>query len=117
MDARNNLYSGRPRKHMGVATNDPDYLPPTGPAPGEGRAVPTGTAHRSRPASYGAKTVARRPAGNTAPHYERFLQTPKKGRAIFTSQQARQRQRIKLLLAVLILATVVLAVVWLFFLR
>ena len=43
--------------------------------------------------------------------------SPKKGRAIFTSQQDRQRRRVQVLLAVLIVAAIALALFWFFVLR
>lgn len=122
MDARNNTSGGdlrRPstRKHMGVATNDPEYLPPTGPAPGAGRIPPSSSTLRIRANERGGKSGTRAGAPDGSHHYERYLQTPKKGRSIFTSQQQRQRKRTQALLAVLILAAVALALVWFFILR
>ena len=126
------------RKHMGVATSDPDYLSPAPngrPAMGTGASGNFGTgtggnfgtgtggnrtatpghptAYRQRPAS-----AATTPSGQPAqPNYSRYLSTPKKGKAIFTSRQDKQRRRIKVLMAILILAAIALALVWYFVLR
>jgi hypothetical protein len=118
------------RKHMGVATSDPDYLSPAPngrPAMGTGASGNFGTgtggnrtatpghptAYRQRPAS-----AATTPSGQPAqPNYSRYLSTPKKGKAIFTSRQDKQRRRIKVLMAILVLAAIALALVWYFVLR
>lgn len=115
------MHNNRPRKHMGVATSDPEYLPPTGPtAQGTGYVPPSSPTLHVRSDGRGA-TKQPVPQGQPVQagqlHYDRYLQTPKKGRSIFTSRLDRQRRKMKLLLAVLIIAAIVLAFVWFFVLR
>ncbi len=85
------------RRHMGTATSDPEYLPRT--EPGARRATaPEGAPHASL-------------------HYDRYLQTPKPGRSIFTSRHDRARRRTRLLLIALLVAVIVALVAWFLFLR
>ena len=104
----------RPRKHMGVATSDPDYLPRTDI---HGYAPAMDPATRARLREQRGTSPAHQPAQGAPLHYERYLTTPKKGHAIFTSRQERARKRAQLLLAILIVAAIVLALVWFFLLR
>ena len=109
--------ASRPRKHMGVASSDPEYLPQTGPT---GHVPPSSPTLRIRANERAAARGAQPIRGNGQPgqlHYDRYLQQPKKGRAIFTSQQDRQRRRVQVLLAVLIVAAIALALFWFFVLR
>ena len=109
--------SGRPRRHMGVASSDPEYLPkpdPTGYVPPSSptlriRANEQGAAHGHQPLKGDGQK------GRL--HYDRYLQQPKKGRSIFTSRQDRQRRRVQVLLGVLIVAAIALALFWFFVLR
>lgn len=97
------------RRHMGVATADPQYLPPTGQRGDRARGP--------RPANGSAGAPAGSGDRRQQLHYERYLEMPKPGRSIFTSQQHRSRQRAKRMLAVLIVLAIILALVWLFVLR
>lgn len=97
------------RRHMGVATADPQYLPPTGQRGGRVRGP--------RPANGAAGAPAGAGDRRQQLHFERYLETPKPGRSIFTSQQHRSRQRTKRMLAVLIVLAIILALVWFFILR
>ena len=54
--------------------------------------------------------------GNISPR-RNYISTPKKGRAIFTSRQDRQRRRIKIALGIMIVAAIALALFWFFVLR
>lgn len=109
-------HANRPRKHMGVASSDPEYLPATGKGASGGYIPPSSPTLRIRANERGGAGPAA--GGQTGQlHYDRYLQVPKKGHAIFSSRQSRQRRRIQLLLAVLIVAAVVLALVWFFVLR
>lgn len=113
---------GRPRKHMGVASSDPDYLPPVGPKRNGGHsdmAAPANSQHVSPSGSAGRTLQAgnNRQRSNDPLHYDRYISVPKKGRSIFTARQARQRHRLYLALAVLVLVAVALALVWFFLLR
>ena len=108
--------STRPRKHMGVASSDPEYLPQTGPT---GHVPPSSPTLRIRANERGGQG-GRPVAGDGQPgqlNYSRYLTKPKRGRSIFTSQQDRQRQRVQILLAVLIVAAIALALFWFFVLR
>lgn len=92
------------RKHMGVATSDPQYLPRTRPA---------------QPA-HPRKQYAEGPDGKPqrAPlHYERYLQTPKPGKAIFTARQTRARRHVARIVLLIALLAIIAAVVWFFILR
>lgn len=84
------------RRHMGVATADPQYLPPTGPA--HPRRQPQPGEEGERPQL----------------HYERYLQTPSGHKSIFISRQERERRRVHILVALLIVVLVALAVWFLF---
>ncbi len=131
------------RKHMGVATSDPEYLPPVGgnrpqahvPPTSPTLRVRTGDARGGLPPVGGNRPQAHVPptsptlrvrtgdarggqAGTGAqPNYGRYISTPQKGRSIFTSRQDRQRRRVKILLGALIIAATALALFWLFVLR
>lgn len=102
---------GTTRKHMGVATSDPEYLAPV--------AQPAGKASGPRGSSVPAPAhpPKRAEAPGEHPNYSRYLSTPKKGKAIFTSRQQRQRRKIKVLLALLIVLSCALALFWYFVLR
>ena len=105
----------RPRKHMGVASSDPEYLPQTDPS---GHVPPSSPTLRVRANERG--TQVRQPVAGGKPgqlRYDRYLQKPRKGHSIFTSRQDRQRQRVHVLLAVLIVAAIALALFWFFMLR
>ncbi|MDO4436457.1 MAG: hypothetical protein Q4B77_00660 [Coriobacteriaceae bacterium] len=126
------------RKHMGVATSDPTYLPPVNNphAPKKDRKtrVPV------RKTSYGSggsaqnSTSPRRPGGNIPPSSptlqvrsheggsnitpgRNYISQPKKGHAIFTSREDRQRKRMRGVLLVLVLVAVALAAAWFFLLK
>lgn len=126
------------RKHMGVATSDPTYLPPVNnpnaprcdrkvnvpvrrTAYGSGGSAQTGgsSRHPSGRVSTSSPTLQVRSdegGGNISPGRS-YISQPKKGHAIFTSRQDRQRRRIKIVLALLIVAAVALALFWYFVLR
>lgn len=90
------------RKHMGVATSDPQYLQPAGAV--SGRA--SGPAHprHKNPGDGEPQTL----------HGNRYLSTPSSHKTIFTARQDRARKRIRVLLVVLLLV-VIAVVVWLIF--
>lgn len=130
--------NGGTRKHMGVATSDPTYLPPVdnpnAPKTSRKTSVP------ARKVSYGSggsaqnglsadRAPSRSPiasptlqvrthegAGGVSPR-RNYISTPKKGRSIFTSRQDRQRKRVKIALGVMIVAAIALALFWFFVLR
>lgn len=100
MDYRERTNPSAPttRRHMGTATSDPTYLPPVTRGSGQGPTHP--------------RSNQRAPL-----HYDRYLQSPKPGKSIFTARQDRSRRRIlHRLIALLVLAGVI-AAVWFFFLR
>ncbi len=130
--------TGGTRRHMGVATSDPTYLPPVNnpnapksdrktrvPARrvsyGSGGSAQNGTtAGQSSPrAPIAGPTVQVRThdgGGNISPR-RNYISTPKKGHAIFTSRQDRQRKRVKIALGIMIVAAIALALFWFFVLR
>ncbi len=84
------------RKHMGVATADPQYLPQSGPA----------HPRRSNPGDTGQRQRL---------HYERYLQTPGSKKSIFVARQERARRHA---IVVAIIALVLVALVlWLILFR
>ena len=88
------------RRNMGVASNDPDYLPRTpGPAR-DGSEAPTKVRQPKTSAS--------------AFTYDRYLQTPKSGKSIFTSRQRRRQKRLHRVVAVAAVAAVVALIIALF---
>lgn len=96
------------RRHMGTATSNPNYLPQT-------------AYQRQRDQDPHARATPIRDAA--APRRSgtvdsgRYLQTPKRGRAIFTSPYTRQHRRMKRVLAALVSLAILLAIVWFAFLR
>lgn len=95
------------RRHMGVASSDPQYLPPTEP-----------NAARPTPSRPQVTAPAHRRSEQRAPlHYDRYLQTPKPGKSIFTGRHDRSRRRMKRFLAVLIVLAIILAFAWFFVIR
>lgn len=99
----------RPRKHMGTASSDPEYLPQT-------------AFQKERAADPNARQTpirdARAPQRSGTVRYDRYLQTPKPGRAIFSNPQTRRRQRQHLaIIVVLFIALVAVALVWFLVLR
>ena len=122
------------RKHMGVAT----YLPPVNNpnAPQRDRNVRAPVRKTTYGSGGSAQTggVARRPGGYIPPSSptlqvraneggsnispgRNYISQPKKGHTIFTSRQDRQRRRVKILIEILVVATVALALFWFFDLR
>lgn len=116
------------RRHMGVASSDPQYLPLTPQEQARERAI---ARDQQRAQNAGQQPDARnappRPAHpmqavqpgthRSLQHSARYLSTPKPGKTIFKSRYEKQRRHTKaVLLAVLALA-IILGVVWYFFLR
>lgn len=95
-----NPSAGRPgRKHMGVATSDPQYLQPANRAQG----TPTGPAHpRHKMPGDGEPQVL---------HSSRYLSTPSSRKSIFTARQDRARKRTRVLLIVAVLMIIAVAVI------
>ncbi len=101
------------RRHMGTATSNPSYLPKTemqmrldAQRNNEEQRQP---AHRiSQPSD------PNQPRALT--NSSRYLQTPKPGRSIFTTQRDRERRKRKFLVALAVLV-IVLVAVWFFFIR
>lgn len=126
------------RKHMGVATSDPTYLPPVNnpnaPKTDHKPRIPArkisygsgGSAQSGAPSSQQSSRIpvasptlqvrSRESGGNISPR-RNYISTPKRGRSIFTSRQDRQRRRIKIALGVMIIAAAALALFWFFVLR
>lgn len=86
------------RRHMGTAVSDPDYLSQL-----------TG--------DMGANPGASGTGQHAITHSARYLQTPKPGKSIFTSQKARARQHTRRVVAALILLAVIVVAIVLFVVR
>lgn len=92
------------RKHMGVATSDPQYLQPVGHQTG----APQGPAHPRR-----------KMPGDGEPqvlHSDRYLSAPSGRKTIFTARQDRARRRTRAALVVALIVIVAI-LVWLIFFR
>ena len=87
------------RKHMGVASNDPDYLPRTGPKVNPRPSEPP-------------RQAAGQKKGTL--NYDRYLEMPKSGKSIFTSRQRRRQKRIHQAIGVAVAAAVVILIIVLF---
>lgn len=97
------------RKHMGVATSDPNYLAD---AP-----LSKLTTDHEQPQE-GERNTGRGPRGKqTLTHSARYLQTPKPGRSIFMSREMRRKQQTKRLAIALILLIVLVLIVCFFILK
>lgn len=114
----------RGRKHMGVASNDPEYLPPVNNPYARTLAnktpIPQGQVHISDSGPGLHVRTRPNPQGNGRPgqvNRSRYLSTPKRSKSIFASQASRQQRRAQILLATLIVLALALALVWWFFLR
>lgn len=116
------------RRHMGVATSDPQYLPLTPQEQARERAL----AHeQQRSQSIGRQQDPRgtgpRPAHpmqtvqpgshRNLQHSERYLTTPKPGKTIFKSRYEKQRRHTKTALIAIALLAIILVLIWYFFLR
>ena len=89
------LQSRPGRKHMGVATADPQYLPQNGPA-------------------HPRRTDPGDPNQHQRLHYERYLQTPRSKKSIFIARQERARRH-AVIVVVAIVVLVILALWFIFF--
>lgn len=99
-----NFTSAPGRKHMGVATSDPQYLQPTGLQNGS----PQGPAHpRHKMPGDGEPQVL---------HSDRYLSAPSGRKTIFTARQDRARRRTRAALVVALIVVVAI-LVWLIFFR
>lgn len=99
-----NFTSAPGRKHMGVATSDPQYLQPTGLQNGSAQ----GPAHpRHKMPGDGEPQVL---------HSDRYLSAPSGRKTIFTARQDRARKRVRILL-VLALIVVIAVLMWIIFFR
>lgn len=124
------------RKHMGVATSDPTYLPPVdnprAPASNRETRAPRRKASLGKGGSAQEGGGSMRTGGYIPPSSptlqvrggeqglgkpSSYISQPKKGRSIFVSRHDRARKRTQLLLFILILAAIALALFWFFVLR
>ena len=97
------------RKHMGVATSDPNYLAD---APLSKPGTDNGKSQEA------ARSSVRGPrAKQTLTHSARYLQTPKPGRSIFMSREMRRKQQTKRLAIALVVLIAVVLIVCFFILR
>lgn len=126
------------RKHMGIATSDPTYLPPVdnprAPASNRATHIPRRKASLGKGGSAQASGGTARTGGYIPPSTptlqvrgrggeqglgqpSSYISQPKIGRSIFVSRHDRARKRVQLLLLILILAAIALALFWFFVLR
>ena len=94
--------SHRPRKHMGTATSDPDYLPPV---------TRDASAREQEP----TVRPARQPREQSV-NYARYLEVPRSTKAIFTRRERAQR-RAHLLIGLAIAVIILVVLLWLFVLH
>lgn len=85
--------TGNHRVHMGTASSDPNYLPPT--------------KNKNNPRIHQPRNRM------TTLKYDRYLEAPRSKRSIFTAQQDRTRHRLHLIL-VFALIVVIVALIILF---
>lgn len=95
---------GGTRRHMGVATSDPTYLPPTQAA----------AAQPSQPLRTVNAPAHPRSGKQQLTHSSRYLETPKSGRSIFTSQRERQKKRNRAIAAAIIMVVALAVATWFF---
>lgn len=116
------------RRHMGVASSDPQYLPLTPQEQARERALAREQQRSQTSAApndpYGTGPRPAHPAQGLQPcthrslqHSERYLSTPKPGKTIFKSRYERQRRHTKSLLVAAALVAVAIGLVWFIFLR
>lgn len=91
------------RRHMGVATNDPDYLPPVHVS--QQRHVPVQPAH-PRSQNPNARHL----------HAERYIEMPTSRKSIFIRRERAQR-RVHLILAIVAIIVVIAFLLWFVLLR
>lgn len=94
--------SHRPRKHMGTATSDPDYLPPV---------THDASAREQEPTVRPVRQHRGQPV-----NYARYLEVPKSKNVIFTRRERAQR-RTHLLIALAVAAIILVVLLWLFIFR
>ncbi|QWT17755.1 hypothetical protein KPC83_00905 [Collinsella sp. zg1085] len=102
----------RRRRHMGTASSDPDYLPSVNTDSTQSQEQRFDTHSARRPL-----TTKKSPAQRRTLHFDRYLETPKPGKSIFTARQHRYDTLTKGILALLICVSTILFTLWFFFLR
>lgn len=116
------------RRHMGVATSDPQYLPLTPQEQARERALAREQQRHNVAAAqadaFGAGPRPAHPAQAVQPgthrslqHSDRYLSTPKPGKTIFKSRYEKQRRDTKTALLIALGLAVALCLIWFFFLR
>ena len=80
-------------------------------------ARPTRPGEHSARGGLGGPNGPDRRRNNDPLRYDRYISVPKKGRSIFTARQARQRNRLYIAFAVLVVTAIALALVWYLYLR
>ena len=96
--------ASQPRKHMGVATSDPTYLADA-PLSKQAEGKLSMTEQAVDRANRGPRPK------QTLTHSARYLQTPKPGRSIFISSQAKRKKTIRRLTAIGIIIIAIVVVV------
>ena len=109
------------RRHMGVATSDPQYLPLTPQEQARERAM---AREHQRSQNAGQQPDAHNPMQTIQPgthrslqHSARYLSTPKPGKTIFKSRYEKQHRHAKAVLLAALLIAAILGLVWYFFPR
>lgn len=116
------------RRHMGVATSDPQYLPLTPQEQASERAM--AREHQrsqnagQQPDAHNAVPRPAHPMQTIQPgthrslqHSARYLSTPKPGKTIFKSRYEKQHRHAKAVLLAVLLIAAILGLVWYFFPR
>lgn len=110
------------RRHMGVATSDPQYLPltPQEQARERQRSQNAGQqpdAHNAAPRPTHPMQTIQPGTHRSLQHSARYLSTPKPGKTIFKSRYEKQHRHAKAVLLAVLLIAAILGLVWYFFPR
>ncbi|WP_418726854.1 hypothetical protein [Collinsella tanakaei] len=110
------------RRHMGVATSDPQYLPltPQEQARERQRSQNAGQqpdAHNAAPRPAHPMQTIQPGTHRSLQHSARYLSTPKPGKTIFKSRYEKQHRHAKAVLLAVLLIAAILGLVWYFFPR
>ena len=89
------------RRHMGVASSDPEYMSYTS---GTGNETEEGQPPRK---------VKQPKTHASSFNYDRYLQTPTSGKSIFTSREMRRRRRVQRVFVICVAALIALLAVYL----
>lgn len=110
------------RRHMGVATSDPQYLPltPQEQARERQRSQNAGQqpdAHNAAPRPAHPMQTIQPGTHRSLQHSARYLSTPKPGKTIFKSRYEKRHRHTKAVLLAALLIAAILGLIWYFFPR